>query len=290
MASFHVFAGATTTIEHPAIRRISVADVFDALRRGFDDFWDKPSHYVFLCLIYPIVGVFLITWTSGGNALQLIFPLMSGFALLGPFFGIGLYEISRRREQNLDTSWRHAFDVRHSPAIPAMLVIGIMLLALFVAWLLVAQALYSWLYGAGAPLSMASFFSDLFTTQRGWTLIILGNLIGFLFALTVLCTTVVALPLLLDCDVGAYAAIETSARAVRDNPVPMLLWGLIVAVALLIGSLPFLAGLAVVIPVLGHATWHLYRKVVEVPAEKKTPLPPAPDKGEDGHFPYWLRG
>lgn len=289
MASFHVYAGATDTIEHPTIRRITVADVFDALRRGFDDFWDKPSHYAFLCLIYPIVGVFLITWTSGGNALQLIFPLMSGFALLGPFFGIGLYEISRRREQNLDTSWRHAFDVRHSPAIPAMVAIGIMLLALFVAWLFVAQALYTWLYAADAPLSMAAFFNDLFTTQRGWTLIILGNLIGFLFALTVLCTTVVAFPLLLDCDVGAYAAIETSARAVRDNPVPMLLWGLIVAVALLIGSLPFLAGLAVVIPVLGHATWHLYRKVVDVPADKKTPLPPASDEGDDRHFPYWLR-
>lgn len=289
MAGFHVYAGATNTIEHPAIRRITVADVFDALRRGLDDFWDKPSHYVFLCLIYPIVGVFLITWTSGGNALQLIFPLMSGFALLGPFFGIGLYEISRRREQNLDTSWRHAFDVRYSPAIPAMVAIGIMLLALFVAWLLVAQGLYTWLYGPDAPQSTAAFFGDLFSTRRGWTLVILGNLIGFLFALVVLCTTVVAFPLLLDCDVGAYAAIETSVRAVRSNPVPMLLWGLIVAVALLIGSLPFLAGLAIVIPVLGHATWHLYRKVVDVPADKKTPLPAATGEGDDRHFPYWLR-
>lgn len=290
MASFHVYAGATKKLEHPAIRKITVADVYDALRRGLDDFWEKPSHYVFLCLIYPIIGVFLIAWTSGGNALQLIFPLMSGFALLGPFFGIGLYEISRRREQNLDTSWKHAFDVRRSRAIPAMVVIGIMLLALFVAWLLVAQALYTSLYGPDAPQSMASFFGDLFTTRRGWTLIILGNLIGFVFALVVLCTTVVALPLLLDCDVGAYVAIETSVRAVRDNPVPMLLWGLIVAVALLIGSLPLLAGLAIVIPVLGHATWHLYRKVVDIPARKRTPLPPSPDKGEDEHFPYWLRG
>ncbi|MGF7008421.1 DUF2189 domain-containing protein [Aminobacter sp. BE322] len=289
MASFHVYAGATKTLQHPAIRRITVADVFDALRRGLDDFWDKPSHYVFLCLIYPIVGVLLITWTSGGNALQLIFPLMSGFALLGPFAGIGLYEISRRREQNLDTSWWHALDVRHSPAIPAMAVIGIMLLALFVAWLLVAQALYTWFYGPDAPQSMASFLGDLFTTQRGWTLIVLGNLIGFLFALVVLCTTVVAFPLLLDCDVGAYPAIETSVRAVLGNPVPMLLWGLIVAVALLIGSLPLLAGLAIVIPVLGHATWHLYRKVVEIPAGMTTPLPPSARKEDDGRFPYWLR-
>lgn len=289
MAGFHVYAGTNSTIEHPVVRHITVEDVFDALRRGFDDFWDKPSHYVFLCLIYPIVGVFLITWTSGGNALQLVFPLMSGFALLGPFFGLGLYEISRRRELNEDASWRHAFDVRQSPAIPSIAVVGGMLLVLFVAWLLTAQALYAWLYGPTAPASMGAFLHDLFTTQRGWTLIILGNLIGFLFALVVLSTTVIAFPLLLDRDVGAYAAIETSARAVLANPVPLLLWGLIVAVALLIGSLPILAGLAVVIPVLGHATWHLYRKLVEAPATvKKTRKAPVSRSWED-RFPPWLR-
>lgn len=292
MAGFHVYAGTNGTVEHPAVRRITVQDVFDALRRGFEDFWDRPSHYVFLCLIYPIVGVFLITWTSGGSAFQLVFPLMSGFALLGPFFGLGLYEISRRREQGQDTSWWHVFDVRHSPAIPAIAAIGGMLLVLFVAWLLTAQALYAWLYGDAAPMSMGAFVNDLFTTQRGWTLIILGNLIGFLFALVVLSTTVIAFPLLLDRDVGAYAAIETSARAVLANPVPMLLWGLIVAVALLIGSLPILAGLAVVIPVLGHGTWHLYRKVVEAPAAKKTRRgrpAPAPRRWWEERFPPWLR-
>ena len=294
MAGFHVYAGTNSTLEHPAVRHITVADVFDALRRGLDDFWDKPSHYVFLCLIYPIVGVFLITWTSGGNALQLIFPLMSGFALLGPFFGLGLYEISRRRERHEeDTSWRHAFDVRNSPAIPAIAAVGGMLLVLFVAWLLTAQALYSWLYGSAAPVSMAAFLHDLFTTQRGWTLIVLGNLIGFLFALVVLSTTVIAFPLLLDRDVGAYVAIETSARAVLANPVPMLLWGLIVAVALLIGSLPILAGLAVVIPVLGHATWHLYRKLVEAPpaakkSRKAAEVAPLNNRWER-RIPPWLR-
>jgi uncharacterized membrane protein len=105
MANFHVYAaGTSSNVQHPTIRRIGISDVFDALHRGIEDFWDKPSHYVFLCLIYPIVGGFLITWTSGGNALQLIYPLMTGFALLGPFAAIGLYEISRRREQGLDTS------------------------------------------------------------------------------------------------------------------------------------------------------------------------------------------
>jgi uncharacterized membrane protein len=271
MANFHVYAaGTSSNVQQPTIRRIGVSDVFDALHRGIEDFWDKPSHYVFLCLIYPIVGGFLITWTSGGNALQLIYPLMTGFALLGPFAAIGLYEISRRREQNLDTSWRHAFDVRKSPAMPAIAVLGFMLTVLFVAWLLTAQALYSYLYGDAAPASFTGFVQDVLTTQRGWTLIILGNLLGFLFALVVLSTTVIAFPLLLDRDVGAYAAVETSARAIIANPVPMLLWGLIVAVALVLGSIPLLVGLAVVLPVLGHSTWHLYRKVIEpVPGAAK---------------------
>lgn len=263
MANFHVYAaGAGDDAQHPTVRRIAVSDVFDALRLGVQDFWEKPSHYVFLGLIYPIVGVFLITWTSGGNALQLIYPLLTGFALLGPFAALGLYEISRRQEQQLDTSWRHAFEIRHSPAMPAIAVLGIMLMALFVAWLLTAHALYAWLYGDTVPASIGSFVSEVLTTQRGWTLIVLGNLIGLAFALVALSTTVIAFPLLLDRDVGAYAAVATSARAILANPVPMLLWGMIVAAALLVGSLPLLVGLAVVLPVLGHSTWHLYRKVV----------------------------
>ena len=133
MAGFHVFAGATKTIARPAVRTIEIADVLDALRRGFDDFWEKPSHYVFLCLIFPVIGAALIIWTTGGNALQLIFPLMSGFALLGPLAALGLYEISRRREQQLDTSWIHALEVKDSPAIPAIVAVGILLMVLFLA-------------------------------------------------------------------------------------------------------------------------------------------------------------
>lgn len=271
MANFHVLAGPNKkkAVAQPTVRQIAIADVFDALRRGFDDFWEKPSHYVFLCLIYPVIGVILITWTSGGNALQLIYPLITGFALLGPLAALGLYEISRRRELNLDSSWTHALEVRNSPAIPAIFAVGAMLLGLFIAWLLAAQALFNWLYGADVPTSITGFVSDVLTTQRGWTLILLGNAIGFLFALVVLSTTVIAFPLLLDRDVGAYAAIETSARVMIANPVPIVLWGLIVAIALVAGSLPLFVGLAIVIPVLGHSTWHLYRKVVETPPAKR---------------------
>ena len=262
MVAFHVVTGRQSKAPALALRRIGMADIGDALRLGWQDFVEKPSHYVFLCLIYPIVGGILLTWTSGGNALHLIYPLMSGFALLGPLAAIGLYEISRRRERRLDTSWFHAFEVLRSPAVPAMLAVGALLLVLFVAWIYTAQAIFEWLYGPETPTSITSFVHDVLTTSRGWTLIVVGDLAGLVFALIVLATSVVAFPLLLDRDVGAYQAILTSARVLARNPLEILAWGLIVAVLLLLGSLPFLVGLAVVIPVLGHATWHLYRKVV----------------------------
>ena len=137
-----------------------------------------------------------------------------------------------------------------------------MLFAVFIAWLLTAQALYTAIFGPEPPASVGSFLSQLFSTSEGWTLILAGNAIGFVFAVVVLSTTVIAFPLLVDRDVGAWSAIHTSARAVMANPVQMLAWGFIVALLLTLGSLPLFAGLIVVIPVLGHATWHLYRKVV----------------------------
>ncbi|MEO5757243.1 MAG: DUF2189 domain-containing protein [Mesorhizobium sp.] len=262
MAGFHVMADARGMHVQPTVRSITTADLGEALRLGFEDFWAKPSHYVFLCLIYPVVGLILTQWTSGSNAIQLIYPLMSGFALVGPFAAIGLYEISRRRELGMNTSWRHAFDVRHSPAVPSIAVIGIMLVALFLLWLYTAQSIYTGLFGDQPPASIGGFIHDVLTTGKGWTLILAGNAAGFIFAVVVLATTVVAFPLMLDRDVGVVSAIETSAKAVIANPLPMALWGLMVAVLLVIGSIPLFAGLAVVMPVLGHATWHLYRKVV----------------------------
>ncbi|MBX5045546.1 DUF2189 domain-containing protein [Rhizobium lentis] len=262
MAAFHVMTGASESFARPVVNRISIADVFDALKRGFDDFKEKPSHYVFLCLMYPIAGIFLTLWTSGANLLPMVFPLMSGFVLIGPIAAIGLYEISRRREEGLDTSWKHALEVRHSPALPSIVAVGLMLFALFVVWLVTAQTLYTNLLGEVFPRTMTDFTRQVFGTAQGLQLIIWGNLIGFGFALVVLAISVITFPFLLDRDVGAVAAVVTSIRATVINPVPVLLWGLIVAALLVIGTIPVFAGLALVIPILGHATWHLYRKLV----------------------------
>lgn len=272
--SFHVYAGAVDTQEHVGIRRIGMADLFDALRKGFDDFMVKPSHIAFIIVIYPLVGVILAAWTSStANALPMLFPLASGFALIGPFAALPLYEVSRRREMGLDTSWKQVLEVRHSPALPSIAVMGIMLLVVFITWLLVAQTLYTQAFGDMPPASLSAFMHDILATESGFWLLLVGNLTGLFFAIVVLCTTVIAFPLLLDRDVGAYEAIHASVRAVAANPVEMAAWGVIVAVLLALGSLPVFAGLIVVLPILGHATWHLYRKVVEPAPAPARPFP-----------------
>jgi uncharacterized membrane protein len=246
----------------PRIRSISPADLKDALDKGMDDFRAMPSHAVFLCLVYPIVGLVLGRLAFGYDVLPLLYPLAAGFALVGPFAAVGLYELSRRREQGLDASWSHAFDVFRSPSFGAIAALGLLLVAFFLVWVAVAQAIYVATFGYAPAATIPNFIRDVFTSSAGWTLILAGNGVGFLFALVVLLVSAVSFPMLVDRPVSAAEAVTTSFRAVMANPGTMALWGLIVAVALALGSLPFFIGLAFVVPVLGHATWHLYRKLV----------------------------
>ena len=135
MARADVILPAEPASELPVVRSIGIGDLRDALRKGLDDFRAMPTHVVFLCLIYPIVGLALGRAAFGADVVPLLYPLASGFALIGPFAAIGLYELSRRREQGLDTSWKHAFDIVHSPSIWAIVGLGLLLLAIFaVGW------------------------------------------------------------------------------------------------------------------------------------------------------------
>jgi uncharacterized membrane protein len=258
----HVLTGADIGAP-PRVRKIDLADIKAALAKGLDDFLARPSYAIFLGIIYPIVGLIVVRAALGGAMMPLIFPIVAGFALVGPFAGIGLYEISRRREQGLDCSAGHImFDIFQSSSLGAVAMLGTTLMLIFLVWLVVAQQLYRTFFGDAAPASVAAFLHDLATTPSGHMLIVVGNGVGFLFALMVLAMTVVSFPLLLDREVGLITAIVTSWRAVAANPATMALWGMVVAIGLVLGSAPLLFGLAVVIPVLGHATWHLYRAVV----------------------------
>jgi len=262
MANSHVLVGAGASPDSLAIRRITPSDLKHALARGIDDFIAMPSHAVFLCVIYPLLGVALIGMTAGSDLLPLAFPIAAGFALVGPLAAIGLYELSRRREAGLDSSTSHAFDVLHSPSLGAIVALGLLLMAIFLIWLAVAEGVYIANFGYHGPASIGQFVSDVFTTHSGWTMIVVGTGIGFLFAVLVLTISAISFPLLLDRDVGAAVAVLTSIRVVTSNPLTMALWGFIVAALLVLGSIPFFLGLTVVMPVLGHATWHLYRRAV----------------------------
>jgi uncharacterized membrane protein len=170
--------------------------------------------------------------------------------------------MSRRRERGLAVGGRDAFTVVRSPALPSILAFGLLLFAIFAAWLFAAELIYVWLYGPNPPAAALPFLQDVLTTHRGWTLIAIGVLVGFCFAALALAVSVVSFPLMLDRDLGLVPALEASLRVTRTNPLAVALWALIVAVALLLGSIPLFFGLAVVMPVLGHATWRFYRKAI----------------------------
>jgi uncharacterized membrane protein len=246
----------------PQVRRIAVSDLGDVLAKGWQDFVACRSDVIFLAIIYPLAGLVLAWSVFNYEVIPLLFPLVSGFALLGPVAAVGLYEMSRRREQGASVGWGDAFGVLATPQFGAVLVLGLILLAIFLLWLVTAHTIYRATMGQEGIVSLSAFYRDAFATEAGRELMFVGIGVGFLFAVLVLAISVVSFPMLLDRKVGLWTAVETSLRVCVANPLPMAVWGLIVAGGLALGSLPLLLGLVVVMPVLGHATWHLYRRVV----------------------------
>ena len=247
----------------PAIRQISVSDLKMALYRGFDDFKAVPTHLLFLGAIYPVLAIIFVRAAAQDSVLPLVFPLLAGYTLIGPLVAIGMYELSKQREQGLHPTRRHAFHVLKSDSIGAIVGLGILTMVIYFVWLAAAQTIYQQIMGTVAPASFSAFASQIFGTGAGATLIVAGSGIGFLFAAMVFTLSVTSFPMLVDRNVGIPTAILTSVRVVMANKMTMGIWGLMVAALLVIGSIPLFVGLAIVLPVLGHATWHLYRIAVD---------------------------
>lgn len=243
------------------VRRMTLRELGDAWHAGLDDFAAHPTQKVFSWIIYPIIGMILLWVASERTLLPILFPIVSGVALIGPFLGLALNQISRHRKEGQTISHAEAFNIFKYPMRGTLLMMGAILACIFFAWLACAAILFRLTLG-DAPGSIGDFLTALFTTEAGWTLIVVGNLVGFVFALIVFVISVVAFPLIIHRHATLRAAIMTSVDAVVRNPGVTAVWGLIVAGLLLLGSLPAFIGLAVAIPILGHTTWHIYRKVV----------------------------
>ncbi len=246
----------------PVIRTLTVADLRIALRKGWEDVQAFRSDVVFVCLLYPVIGGVMIALALQGDLLHLLFPVLSGFALTGPVAAVGLYEMSRRREAGLETGWGALFDVIRSPRFGPVLALALMHGVIFMAWLMAANLIFDLTLGPEVPRSLADFATTLVYTPAGWAMMVLGVAVGFVFAAMVLVFSAISFPMLLDREVSVPVAVRTSVAVARANPGVIAVWGAIVAGALILGTLPALVGLVVVLPLLGHATWYLYRAAV----------------------------
>ena len=265
------------------VRRIGASDLNASLSEGWSDFMEMRGDIIFLAVLYPLIGIVAAVATLGNALLPLFLPIAAGVGLLGPVAAVGFYEMARRREMGLHSNWPHFLDVRKRPSFDEIASVAGLLFAIFALWLLAAAALWVLLWGVWnppwlssfvwyEPHSIGDFLSKLFTTSRGWALILIGAAIGGVFAALVLAVSVVSMPLLVDCEVSASTAVTTSIRATRENAGVMLRWGLTVAALLVLGSIPLFIGLAVVLPWLGYSTWHLYTRLVDrsaIPARRR---------------------
>lgn len=246
----------------PQVRRIGLADLRAALREGAEDMGAFRDDVLFIGLIYPIAGIVLAAVAFNANLLMMLFPLASGFAILGPVAATGLYEMSRRRELGEHVNWLDAMKVFANPAIGSIIGVGLILLSIFGVWLAVAYQLGVATLGADTPPTLRVFMEEVFFSAASPTLIVGGIAVGFVFAVVAFAISVVSIPLLLDRDLGLWIAVKTSVKAVLTNPGTMAVWAMIIAFGLALGSIPALVGLIVVVPILGHASWRLYRKIV----------------------------
>ncbi len=245
-----------------AIRKLTMDDLKEVIRKGWDDFFAMPTHLPFLLIIYPLVTFMAVRYYGNFDILPVVFPAFAGFTLLGPIIALGMYELSRRRESGVDTSRWHTFQVIHSPHILSIAALSIILMVIYFIWMMAASFVYIDIIGGVVIQSVDEFINIIFLTAQGQRLIFVGCSMGLVFSIIVLCISVTSFPMLLDRQVNPIKAIEISINVAFENPVIIGAWGLIVAVSLFLGALPFLVGLAVVLPVLGHSTWHLYRKAV----------------------------
>lgn len=246
----------------PSLNDMTLSNVRRALSLGLQDVLRFRSDVLAFVIVYPMIGLALAFLAFEQALLPMLFPLAAGFALLGPVASIGMYEMSKQHEESGQTSWGSALRSLRSRVVGPVMMLGLFLLGWFMLWMAAAFAIYSITLGPAMPVSTLGFVADVFTTPAGWMMILMGMAVGAGFAFVVLMVAAISFPMLIDKPVGLPMAVATSITVVQRNLIPMLAWGLAVSVLLALATLPVFLGLIVVLPWLGHATWHLYRMCV----------------------------
>lgn len=243
-------------------RKIDIGDLKHCLRAGFDDFLARPTSIPFQIAFYFLIALTIVLFAADQNLRYLAFPMVAGFNLIGPIIAIAFFAMSRQREQGQPMRWSSAFSFIHTSSFAPILALSILMMLLYVAWLYMAEMIYFGLFADNMPTTVAAFVNELFSTRRGGALIFYGNVVGLLFACAAMAISIVAFPLALDKPVTSLTAVRVSVRVFADNLAVLCVWGLLVVACLALGAAFFLIGLAVALPVLGHATWHLYRRLI----------------------------
>src|SRR5512140_2162310 len=245
----------------PVVRRIGPADIAEALGQGLRDFQAMPLYGLLFGALYAGGGMVILLCLTAFGLVYLAYPLAAGFALIGPFVAIGLYEVSRRREAGEPISVRAIWSTVTSRSEIGWM--AFVTLFIFVIWMYQVRLLIALLIGLNASFSsLHEFISVVLTTNEGLLFLAVGNAVGAALSLILFSLTVVSFPLLLDRDVDFVTAMITSVRAVVTSPLPMIGWAALIVVLLAVSAMPYFLGLVVTLPVLGHATWHLYRKII----------------------------
>lgn len=253
---------AVTCPTPPRVRDIGRDDVLAALRAGIDDFRAAPLFGLFFGAIYAFGGLLLVWLTTGAGVGWLTYPMATGFALIGPFVAVGCYEVSRRREAGEPLEWGGILGVIFRQSSRELGWMAFVTLFVFILWMYQVRILLILCLGLKNFTSGAEFLNVVTSTPEGWLFIGLVHLDGLIFALITFSLTVMSFPLLLDREVDFVTAMITSVKSVTMNPRTMIAWGLTVAGLLFLAVLPAFLGLIVVLPILGHATWHLYRRAI----------------------------
>ncbi len=258
-----IVVDAAIPLPEPVVRRITRHDIVEAVAAGLRDFKAEPAYGLFFGLFYAAGGIAVVACLSWLDLTYLAYPLAAGFTMIGPFIASGLYEVSRRRESGEPLSFPIVLGAVWAQRRRELAWMAFVAIFILIMWLYQVRLLIALFLGFQSFSSPGQFISVVTSTPSGWLFLAIGHALGAVLALLAFTITVVSFPLLVDRENDFITAIITSFRAVAMNPVPMLGWGLCVVALMIAAIVPLFAGLIVVLPVLGHATWHIYRRVVE---------------------------